>query len=112
MTKSISVSSVQKRLNRDYRRLKKVGGWRAVADLYDVGNVAYVYNLAVKGQVPTNQEVRYKLGLDRRPRPKAAAAPPSAFKLAVLEMAERTRAALHWKPSTKYTKLHEGDQRL
>lgn len=68
------VSAVQKRLNREHHRL---GTWRAVAELYSdenfTVNVAYVHGLAVDGVEPSaakdeGQEVRYRLGLDRRPK--------------------------------------------
>lgn len=68
------VSAVQKRLNREHHRL---GTWRAVAELYSdesfTVNVAYVHSLAVDGVEPSaakdeGQEVRYRLGLDRRPK--------------------------------------------
>ena len=68
----VKVSAIRKRLNRDRRREKT---WRAVAALYAV-NVRYVYELAVKGIEPSNQEIRYRLGLEQRPLPewvKAAA---------------------------------------
>lgn len=65
MAKSITVSSVRKRLNRDYRRAKT---WRGVALIYQV-NQRYVYDLAMHGIEPKNQEVRYRLGLDTRPKP-------------------------------------------
>lgn len=77
MTTPSKVSSVQKRLNREYRRAKKLGGWRTVTQYYSdlppsmnpPMNVSYVYNLAVKGIVPVNDEVCYRLGLKQRPKP-------------------------------------------
>lgn len=61
----VNVSAVRKRLNREHRSLKT---WRAVAAVYAV-NVRYVHDLAVDGVEPSNREVRYRLGLDRRPKP-------------------------------------------
>jgi hypothetical protein len=70
MIKPGKVSGVQKRLRREHRVLKT---WRAVAEKYGV-NVAYIYKLAVDGIEPSSkevegQEVRYRLGLDVRPKP-------------------------------------------
>jgi hypothetical protein len=70
MEKPGNVSRVQKRLRREHRALKV---WRAVAEKYGV-NVAYIFKLAVYGIEPSGreeegQEVRYRLGLDVRPKP-------------------------------------------
>ena len=65
MPKTDKVTAVRKRLNREHRALKS---WRAVAEKYDV-NVAYVYDLAVNGKEPSSKEVRYRLGLEQRPKP-------------------------------------------
>lgn len=59
MTNPYYLSAARKRLLSDRRRL---GTWRAVADLYQV-NIAYVFNLAVHGKEPTNPEIRHVLGL-------------------------------------------------
>lgn len=57
------IERAQNRLKKAHSRKVK-GGWRAVA--LDLGlNVRYVYDLAVRGVVPSNPETRRKLGLPR-----------------------------------------------
>jgi len=53
------ITKLKNRLLRDKRKLKT---WRAVADKYQV-NVKYVYDLAIHGKEPTNNDVRRALGL-------------------------------------------------
>lgn len=61
------IRRAQKRLLDAYSRMQLKrghGGWRAIANARDL-NVRYVYELAVKGIVPPNPEMRRKLGLPR-----------------------------------------------
>ena len=68
MAKPINVSGTQKRLLREHSTL---GDWRAVAALYSDDafqvNLRYVWEFAVKGIIPTSAEVRYRLGIEKRP---------------------------------------------
>ena len=56
----------RKGVQRAYRRL---GTWRLVAQEFGNINVRYVYEFAVDGKEPVNQEARYQLGLEVRPKP-------------------------------------------
>jgi hypothetical protein len=65
MTSVSKVSRIRKRLLREHRRVKS---WRVLESLYGV-NHKYIYDLAVLGIEPKNQEIRYRLGLDARSKP-------------------------------------------
>jgi hypothetical protein len=55
------VAKAQDGVLRAYRRL---GNWRKVGEKYNVYHT-YAWDLALHGVVPSNPEVRYKLGLPR-----------------------------------------------
>lgn len=74
----------RKAVQRAYRRL---GTWRAVAQEFGDINVRYVYEFAEKGIEPINQEARYRLGLDVRPKPQWLAEAVRA--LAKMEIVEK-----------------------
>ncbi len=93
----------QKRLIRMGRRRTD----REIGAQYGV-NQKYICNLRLHGIEPTRttekgREVRYRMGLDRRPVARVAV-PPSPFRLAVLRMADQTKAALRWKVGHLFTK--------
>jgi len=46
----------------DYSKLKHLGGWQAVADLYGVGKTM-VWRIANTDYIPKDQTIRKKLGL-------------------------------------------------
>lgn len=81
----MNVTDVQEKLKKEHETL---GNWRSVAEQYGV-NVAYVYNLAMKGKVPGNRDIRVRLGLEQRPKSKS--------KGPVEQMIAETRRALSWK---------------
>ena len=103
----------QKRLVRMGKKMTD----RQIGAMYGV-NQKYICNLRLHDIEPTGrtekgQEVRYRMGLDRRPKPKAEKAPSTPYKLAWLRMMDETRAALRWKAKKLFTKkLHEGDQKI
>jgi len=68
----ISILRAQTRLLRGYRRLRRKGGWRALANEIGVSNVSYAYEFVQHGKLPANEEVREALmnfGLRRKARP-------------------------------------------
>ena len=91
MSKTNILPRVQKRL---LGELKKVGSWEKLAARYSDEslnvNRGTLWTLAKQGVVPTNQELRYRLGLESRPKPKIMCV-PSLHKQAVFLMAEETR---------------------
>lgn len=102
MTNNMRVSSVnsldeqrivkaQSAVWRAYRRLSGKGGWRAVGKKFGLKSHVYAYELAMYGKVPSNPEIRHKLGLPRvlpservgrvtGPRPKVWERPELYFK--------------------------------
>jgi hypothetical protein len=51
----------QNRLLKLYSKLKRKGGWRAVADRLGIKNVSYVHRFALHGELPNNPEIRQAL---------------------------------------------------
>jgi hypothetical protein len=57
----LDILHAKTRLKRLYEKLKKKGGWRAVAKQIKVPNVRYVYNFVIHNKLPINPEIRVAL---------------------------------------------------
>ena len=57
------VTRAQNRLFRLYQKVREKGGWREVTRRRGLSNMRYVWEFVNKTIIPTNPEVRYKLGI-------------------------------------------------